>query len=147
MTLNDWAQKSVLHESDVVLQIPNNGQWTDYSSNWGSAKQQTKLWYAAISDWEGNTHYKYPALPKIEVELVMYNYNSHFSQEDMGILPFTLVMLVLFVIYLCKSSFEYMNDFRENGNVSIFIKCYPMKTSLNIFHFNREHSNICFEDI
>ena len=73
MTLTEWSQKSIYHDTDSILQIPTTGEWSDYASNWGSGKLQTKLWYAAISDWEGNAHYRYPNLPKIEIELIMMN--------------------------------------------------------------------------
>ena len=80
--------KTQYQDTDAVLQVPTNGEWSGQSSNWGTGKQQTKLWFAAVSDCQGETHTRFPSMPRIEVEITMMNDTSHFSQEDMGILPF-----------------------------------------------------------
>lgn len=51
-------------------------------------------------------------MPKIQVELEMTNDGSQFSQEDVGIWQFTIIILVLFIIFLGKSLIEFYKEFK-----------------------------------
>lgn len=46
----------------------------------------------------------------------MMNDNSHFSQEDMGILYFYLIMFCLFIVFLGKSILEFYRDFKKEDS-------------------------------
>lgn len=51
-------------------------------------------------------------MPRIEFELIMKNDVSHFSQEEVGILPFNIIILLLFAFFLGKSIVEFYKDFK-----------------------------------
>ncbi len=44
------------------------------------------------------------------------NENSHFSQDEMGILPLSVVMLILFNVFLGTTVWNYFKDARETRN-------------------------------
>lgn len=43
----------------------------------------------------------------------MMNDASHFSQEDMGILPFYIILFILFLVFQGKTIMEYYRDFKK----------------------------------
>ena len=54
-----------------------------------------------------------PKLGRILVEIEALNENSHFSQEEMGILPLSFVMLILFNIFLGTTVWNYFKDTKQ----------------------------------
>lgn len=113
LNTDECKQKAQFYDSDAILQVPGNGDWSGSSTNWGTGQYQTKLWFAAASDCESQTHVKFPSMPRLEVEVTMMNDSSHFSQEDMGILPFYIIMFVLFVVFLGKTIMEIYRDVKK----------------------------------
>jgi hypothetical protein len=65
----------------------------------------------------------------------MMNDTSHFSQEDMGILPFSIIMLILFVVFQGKTILEFYRDFKkedtlENPLIGLMVSLNAELTSL-----------------
>lgn len=65
----------------------------------------------------------------------MMNDTSHFSQEDMGILPFYIIMLILFVVFQGKTILEFYRDFKkedtlENPLIGLMVSLNSELTSL-----------------
>lgn len=126
---DDCVQKTGFKDSDALINVPSSGEWSQANSNWGTGKYQTKLWFAAVSDCQGELHARNPSIPKIEIEVTMMNDTSHFSQEDMGILPFYCIMFVLFLFFLGKTIKEFYADFKSDETLENPL--LPLMISLN----------------
>lgn len=126
---NDCWGKAGLQTIDVWLNIPTNGEWTDLKEYNIDGHRQTKVWYISASDCEERAHSVLPTLPKLEVEIVLTNDGSHFSQEDMYIFPFYLIMFVVFSALMGKSILEFYRDFKSEETVENPL--IPLMVSMN----------------
>ena len=126
---NDWWGKAGHQTSDFWINIPTNGEWTEYKDISIDGERQTQLWYAAVSDWEERAHTAFPSLPKIEFEFTLTNDGSHFSQEDFYILPFYLIMFIVFSAFMGKSIMEFYRDFKTEETVENPL--IPLMISIN----------------
>lgn len=114
---------------DTWFNVPTNGEWTSYYSARIDAYHQTKIWYVAASDCEERMHTTVPDLPKLEIEITMTNDGSHFSQEDAYILPFYIIMFLVFAAFLGKSIMEFYRDFKSEETVENPL--LPLMLSIN----------------
>ncbi|CAI2370389.1 unnamed protein product [Moneuplotes crassus] len=126
---NDCWGKASLQTIDQWLNVPTNGEWTESVQHHLNADRQTKLWFFSVCDCEELAHTILPTLPKVEIELFMINDESHFSQEDMYILPFYVVMFIVFLIFMGKSILEFYNDFKSEESVENPL--IPLMISIN----------------
>uniref|UniRef100_A0A7S3NVD6 GPR180/TMEM145 transmembrane domain-containing protein n=1 Tax=Euplotes crassus TaxID=5936 RepID=A0A7S3NVD6_EUPCR len=56
---------------------------------------------------------EFPTMPKIKIEITMTNDGSHFSQEDMYLLPMYFLSFLFFTFFLGKSILEFYRDFKK----------------------------------
>ena len=67
--------------------------------------KRTQVWYLMLADCEGNTHERYPEMPKIEFEIEAFNNESHFSEENKHEIVAGLIFLGIYFAMLGSSIF------------------------------------------
>ena len=79
-------------------------------NNYVLAQYRSKIYYIVILTCENPIHSQTSDLPKVMLEVSARNEGSHFSQEDQGILPLSITMLIILVVFLGQAVWGYYQE-------------------------------------
>lgn len=110
----DCRRREQLGRFKIMHDVQPDGSWTQWKESTIRMVRRPQVWYLMLADCEGNTHNRYPDLPKIEVEVQAFNDGSHFSQEESYMFGINIFMLASTFLLLGGSLYKYIGEVRAD---------------------------------
>jgi hypothetical protein len=107
-------EKEKLARFNIPLKLRTDGSWTRWESSRVKIIVRAQVWYILIADCGRETHTKWPNMDYITYELEMTNDGSHFSHEYWGVLPTSILALLIFTYLLGSTAKKLLNEIKKN---------------------------------
>ena len=87
--------------------IPTIDMWSSMSVRILPHHPQTRIYYVAVYDCDLELWNRSDFVGKVMLRVIAKNEESHFSQEDQGILELSITMLTILVLFLGQAVWGY----------------------------------------
>ena len=108
-----WSEREKLARFNIPITLKTDGEWTRWESTRVRIINRPQVWYILLADWNREAHFSNPGLGNIEYEMEMTNDGSHFSHEYWGVMPTSILSLVLFSYLLGKTTLKLFKELKK----------------------------------
>lgn len=106
-------ERESLARFSIPISLRTDGEFTRWESTRVRIINRPQVWYMLLSDCSRQAHVSNPGMSPIEFEMEMTNDESQFSHEYWGVMPTTVLALLVFSYLLGKTTLKLFKEIKK----------------------------------